>query len=100
MPGERNGVSCGSIEEKMGIHGNSTCVLHYDGATGWLVGEAEKGLAAMFIKVNAARRGVGLQARKSVVSGKSGLVRVDIGGGGVVQKKNEERMDKRVGKYH
>ena len=37
--GERNGVSCGSIEDKMGIHGNSTCVMNYDGATGWLVGE-------------------------------------------------------------
>src|SRR3546814_6108372 len=61
MPGERNGVSAGSIEEKMGIHGNSTCVLNYDGATGWLVGEAEKGLAAMFIMMNAARLGVGLQ---------------------------------------
>ncbi len=60
-PGERNGVSCGSIEEKMGIHGNSTCVLNYDDATGWLVGEPEKGLAAMFIMMNAARLGVGLQ---------------------------------------
>ena len=59
--GERNGVSCGSIEHKMGIHGNSTCVLNYDGAKGWLVGEAEKGLAAMFIMMNAARLGVGLQ---------------------------------------
>jgi alkylation response protein AidB-like acyl-CoA dehydrogenase len=59
--GERNAVSCGSIEEKMGIHGNSTCVMNYDGATGWLVGEAEKGLAAMFIMMNAARLGVGLQ---------------------------------------
>src|SRR5215212_3851989 len=59
--GERNGVSCGSIEEKMGIHGNSTCLLNYDGATGWLVGEREKGLAAMFIMMNAARLGVGLQ---------------------------------------
>ncbi|HEX9965121.1 MAG TPA: acyl-CoA dehydrogenase C-terminal domain-containing protein [Allosphingosinicella sp.] len=59
--GERNGVSCGSIEEKMGIHGNSTCLLNYDGAVGWLVGEAEKGLAAMFIMMNAARLGVGLQ---------------------------------------
>ena len=45
----------------MGIHGNSTCVMNYDGATGWLVGEAEKGLAAMFIMMNAARLGVGLQ---------------------------------------
>jgi 3-(methylsulfanyl)propanoyl-CoA dehydrogenase len=59
--GERNGVSCGSIEKKMGIHGNATCVMNYDGAKGWLVGEAEKGLAAMFIMMNAARLGVGLQ---------------------------------------
>ena len=59
--GERNAVSCGSIEHKMGIHGNSTCVMNYDGATGWLVGEPEKGLAAMFIMMNAARLGVGLQ---------------------------------------
>ncbi len=59
--GERNGVSCGSIEHKMGIHGNSTCVMNYDGAKGWLVGEPEKGLAAMFIMMNAARLGVGLQ---------------------------------------
>ncbi|ONF97536.1 acyl-CoA dehydrogenase C-terminal domain-containing protein [Sphingomonas jeddahensis] len=59
--GERNAVSCGSIEHKMGIHGNSTCVLNYDGATGWLVGEEMKGLAAMFIMMNAARLGVGLQ---------------------------------------
>ncbi len=60
-PGERNGVSCGSIEHKMGIHANSTCVMNYDGATGWLVGEEMKGLAAMFIMMNAARLGVGLQ---------------------------------------
>ena len=59
--GQRNGVTCGSIEHKMGIHGNSTCVMNYDGATGWLVGEPEKGLAAMFIMMNAARLGVGLQ---------------------------------------
>ena len=59
--GARNGVVCGSIEEKMGIHGNSTCVLNYDEATGYLVGEPEKGLAAMFIMMNAARLGVGLQ---------------------------------------
>ncbi|WP_242095798.1 acyl-CoA dehydrogenase C-terminal domain-containing protein [Sphingomonas sp. CROZ-RG-20F-R02-07] len=60
-PGARNGVSCGSIEHKMGIHANSTCVMNYDGATGWLVGEEMKGLAAMFIMMNAARLGVGLQ---------------------------------------
>ncbi len=59
--GDRNGVTCGSIEHKMGIHANSTCVMNYDGATGWLVGEEMKGLAAMFIMMNAARLGVGLQ---------------------------------------
>ena len=60
-PGERNGVTCGSIEKKMGIHGNATCLLNYDGATGYLVGEENKGLAAMFIMMNAARLGVGIQ---------------------------------------
>ena len=59
--GERNAVSCGALEKKMGIHGNATCVMNYDGARGWLVGEPEKGLAAMFIMMNAARLGVGLQ---------------------------------------
>ena len=59
--GERNTLSCGSIEHKMGIHGNSTCVMNYDGAKGWMVGEENKGLAAMFIMMNAARLGVGLQ---------------------------------------
>ncbi|MCJ9428329.1 acyl-CoA dehydrogenase C-terminal domain-containing protein [Kordiimonas marina] len=59
--GDRNGVVCGSIEEKMGIHGNSTCVLNYDGATGYLIGEANKGLRSMFIMMNAARIGVGIQ---------------------------------------
>ncbi len=59
--GERNGVVCGSIEEKMGIHGNSTCVLNYDSATGYLLGEPHKGLKSMFIMMNAARLGVGIQ---------------------------------------
>jgi alkylation response protein AidB-like acyl-CoA dehydrogenase len=59
--GERNALSCGSLEHKMGIHGNATCVMNYDGAKGWLVGEENKGLAAMFIMMNAARLGVGLQ---------------------------------------
>ncbi|HKR16213.1 acyl-CoA dehydrogenase C-terminal domain-containing protein [Rhizorhapis sp.] len=59
--GERNAVACGSIEEKMGIHGNATCVMNYDGAKGWLVGEENKGLTAMFIMMNAARLAVGLQ---------------------------------------
>ena len=59
--GERNAVQCGALEKKMGIHGNATCVMNYDGAKGWLVGEPEKGLQAMFIMMNAARLGVGLQ---------------------------------------
>jgi alkylation response protein AidB-like acyl-CoA dehydrogenase len=59
--GARNGVTCGSIEHKMGIHGNSTCVMNYDSATGYLVGEINKGLAGMFIMMNVARLGVGLQ---------------------------------------
>lgn len=59
--GAANAVSCGSIEHKMGIHGNATCVMNYDDATGWLVGEENKGLAAMFIMMNAARLEVGLQ---------------------------------------
>ncbi len=59
--GERNSVSCGSLEHKMGIHGNATCVMNYDGAKGWIVGEENKGLAAMFIMMNAARMWVGMQ---------------------------------------
>ena len=59
--GERNGVTCGSIEHKMGIHGNSTCVMNYDGAKGWLVGEANRGLNAMFVMMNEARLAVGVQ---------------------------------------
>ncbi|GAA2868930.1 alkylation response protein AidB-like acyl-CoA dehydrogenase [Aminobacter niigataensis] len=60
-PGTRNAVSCGSIEEKMGIHGNSTCVMNYDEAHGFLLGEANGGLKAMFTMMNEARLGVGLQ---------------------------------------
>jgi alkylation response protein AidB-like acyl-CoA dehydrogenase len=59
--GERNSVQCGSLDHKMGIHGNATCVMNYDGAIGWLLGEEMKGLAAMFIMMNAARLGVGIQ---------------------------------------
>lgn len=59
--GARNGVTCGSIEEKMGIHANSTCVMNYDEATGYLVGKENKGLAAMFVMMNEARLSVGLQ---------------------------------------
>ena len=57
----RNAVTCGSIEEKMGIHGNSTCVMNYDGATGWLIGEENRGLNAMFTMMNEARLVVGVQ---------------------------------------
>ncbi|MGB7259130.1 MAG: acyl-CoA dehydrogenase C-terminal domain-containing protein [Pseudolabrys sp.] len=59
--GAHNGVTCGSIEEKMGIHGNATCVMNYDGATGWLIGEENRGLNAMFVMMNEARLGVGVQ---------------------------------------
>jgi acyl-CoA dehydrogenase len=59
--GERNGVSCGSIEHKMGIHANSTCVMNFDGAKGWLIGEANRGLNAMFVMMNEARMGVAQQ---------------------------------------
>jgi acyl-CoA dehydrogenase len=59
--GAKNGVSCGALEHKMGIHGNSTCVMNYDAATGFLVGEANKGLNAMFVMMNEARLGVGIQ---------------------------------------
>ena len=59
--GARNGVSVGSIEEKMGIHGNSTCVMNYDAATGYLLGTEHKGMRAMFTMMNEARLGVGLQ---------------------------------------
>ena len=60
-PGERNGVVCGSIEHKMGIHGNSTAVLNFDEAKGWLVGEEHRGLPAMFVMMNGARLGVAVQ---------------------------------------
>ncbi|MCE8027930.1 acyl-CoA dehydrogenase [Halomonas daqingensis] len=60
-PGERNGVACGSLEHKMGIHGNATCVMNFDAARGFLVGPPNKGLACMFTMMNAARLGVGIQ---------------------------------------
>lgn len=59
--GERNAVTCGSIEHKMGIHGNSTCVMNFDGAKGWLIGPENKGLNAMFTFMNTARIGTALQ---------------------------------------
>jgi alkylation response protein AidB-like acyl-CoA dehydrogenase len=59
--GQRNAVRCGSLEHKMGIHGSATCVINFDGAQGWLIGEPNKGLAAMFTMMNTARLAVGLQ---------------------------------------
>lgn len=59
--GERNGVHCGSIEHKMGIHASATCVMNFDGAKAWLVGEPHKGLPAMFTMMNYERLGVGIQ---------------------------------------
>ena len=62
QPGARNAIKAGSIEHKMGIHGNATCVINLDGARGWLIGEPHKGLAAMFVMMNSARLGVGMQS--------------------------------------
>ena len=59
--GERNGVTCGSLEHKMGIHGNATCELNFDGATGYLIGEENRGLHYMFTFMNFARLGTGIQ---------------------------------------
>jgi alkylation response protein AidB-like acyl-CoA dehydrogenase len=60
--GARNPIFCGALEEKMGIHGNATCQMNIDGAIGWLIGEPNKGLNAMFVMMNAARLGVGMQS--------------------------------------
>jgi len=60
--GARNGIRCGRLEHKMGIHANATCEMNLDDATGWLVGEPNKGLNAMFVMMNAARIGVGIQS--------------------------------------
>ena len=59
--GARNAVRCGAIEHKMGIHGSATCVMNFDGAEGYLLGEPHKGLQAMFVMMNSARLGVGVQ---------------------------------------
>lgn len=59
--GSRNAVSCGAIEHKMGVHGSATCAMNFDGATGWLIGGENEGLAAMFIMMNAARLSCGNQ---------------------------------------
>ena len=65
--GERNGVSVGALEHKMGIHANATCVMNYDGAKGWLLGDLHKGMRAMFTMMNEARIGVGLQGYAGAV---------------------------------
>lgn len=62
QPGVRNAITCGAIEHKMGIHGNATCQINLDSATGWLIGEQHRGLNAMFVMMNAARLGVGMQS--------------------------------------
>jgi alkylation response protein AidB-like acyl-CoA dehydrogenase len=83
-PGQRNSLGCGALEKKMGIHGNATCVMNYDAAKGWLVGEPEKGLQAMFIMMNAARLGVGLQ----------GLAQGEVAYQNAVQYARERRQGK------
>ncbi len=60
--GARNAISCGALEEKMGIHGSPTCQMNLDDASGWLIGQPHKGLNAMFVMMNAARLGVGMQS--------------------------------------
>ncbi|MGB0935900.1 MAG: acyl-CoA dehydrogenase C-terminal domain-containing protein [Colwellia sp.] len=65
--GERNGVSCGSIEHKMGIHASATCVMNFDSAKGYLIGEVNKGLACMFTMMNFERIGVGIQGFSAAV---------------------------------
>jgi alkylation response protein AidB-like acyl-CoA dehydrogenase len=80
--GARNTVSCGSIEHKMGIHGNATCVINHDGATGYLLGEENKGLAGMFVMMNAARLGVGIQ----------GLAQADVAYQNAVQYAKDRRQ--------
>src|SRR5690606_30839831 len=59
--GTRNALNCGAIEHKMGIHGSATCAMNFEGATGWLIGEENQGLAAMFIMMNVARLSCGNQ---------------------------------------
>lgn len=80
--GARNAVTCGSIEHKMGIHANSTCVMNYDGAIGFMIGEECKGLAAMFIMMNVARMGVGIQ----------GLAQADVAFQNAVQYAKDRRQ--------
>lgn len=74
-PGERNKVECGSLEHKMGIHGNATCVMNFDGATGYLVGELNKGLSYMFTMMNSARLGVAQQGLAHLEVGLQGATK-------------------------
>ena len=67
-PGEQNGVSCGSLEEKMGIHGNATCVMNFDGAKGFLIGEENRGLNCMFTFINESRLEVAQQSNGHIES--------------------------------
>src|SRR3546814_3919144 len=60
--GERNSIRAGSLEHKMGIHGNATCVMNLDDARGWLIGEPHRGLNAMFVLLNSARLGFGMHS--------------------------------------
>ncbi|WP_067515449.1 acyl-CoA dehydrogenase C-terminal domain-containing protein [Endozoicomonas ascidiicola] len=73
--GESNGVTCGSLEHKMGIHGNATCVMNFDDATGYLIGEPNKGLNAMFTFMNSARLGTGVQGLAHAEIAYQGAVR-------------------------
>jgi hypothetical protein len=72
--GERNALSCGSIEHKMGIHANATCVMNFDGAKGWLIGPENKGLNAMFTFMNVARIGTAIQGLGAAELGLQGSV--------------------------
>ena len=72
--GERNAVSCGSLEHKMGIHGNATCVMNFDGAKGWLIGPENKGLNCMFTFMNTARIGTALQGTSAMEASYQGAL--------------------------
>ena len=101
--GERNSLSVVSLEHKMGLHGSPTCVMQYDGATGWLVGEAHDGMHAMFTMMNNARLGVGGQG-VGVAEGacqhafayaqerRQGRTPVEGGSGTIIEHANVRRM--------
>jgi alkylation response protein AidB-like acyl-CoA dehydrogenase len=90
-PGERNGFKCAGLEEKMGIHGNSTCFMSYDGAKGWLLGEEHKGLRQMFVMMNEARLGVaiqGLAQAEAAYQAAAGFARERLQGRGLTGPQN------------